>query len=175
MSEIANPPSAMPFDRTAEEAAGHLGVSISTTYRYFRSLRVAGLLETLWNLLFVAAGLMIVVYGYEVAERIPGHGDHGRDQRLRLLPAQAAQLVVERLARRGQRQLRPPGGDIVGHDAEEPDAAFVCEGRHGGIGRGGGRRRGRVHLRRRDRRRCGRPCARSGRWCPSRRRSRRRG
>lgn len=34
--------------------------------------RVAGMLETLWNLLFVGLGLMMVVYGYRVAERMPG-------------------------------------------------------------------------------------------------------
>ena len=31
---------------TVEEAAGHLGVSVSTTYRYFKSLRGAGLLDS---------------------------------------------------------------------------------------------------------------------------------
>src|SRR4051812_16102278 len=32
--------------------------------------RVSGGLETIWNLLFVAVGLMMIVYGYQVADRI---------------------------------------------------------------------------------------------------------
>ena len=46
-------------------------IAMQMIYDYV-SARAAGVLETLWNLLFVAVGLMIVVYGYEVAERIPG-------------------------------------------------------------------------------------------------------
>lgn len=46
-------------------------IAMQMIYDYVPA-RAAGVLETLWNLLFVAVGLMIVVYGYEVAERIPG-------------------------------------------------------------------------------------------------------
>ena len=46
-------------------------IAMQMIYDYVPS-RAAGILETLWNLLYVVVGLMIVVYGYEVAERIPG-------------------------------------------------------------------------------------------------------
>ncbi len=46
-------------------------IAMQMIYDYVPA-RVAGALETLWNLLFVAVGVMIVIYGYEVAERIPG-------------------------------------------------------------------------------------------------------
>jgi TRAP-type C4-dicarboxylate transport system permease small subunit len=46
-------------------------IAMQMIYDYVPA-RVAGALETLWNVLFVAVGVMIVIYGYEVAERIPG-------------------------------------------------------------------------------------------------------
>ena len=60
--------------------------------------RVAGILETLWNLLFVAVGLMMLVYGYQVAERIPGAywelGNAPKGWLMMILPVSGALVVL---------------------------------------------------------------------------------
>lgn len=88
--------------------------------------RVAGLLETLWNLLFVAVGLMMIVYGYQVAERIPGTywelGNAPKSWLMMILPVSGVLVVIAALRvlaedlnalRRGQRLGRRAGiGEI---------------------------------------------------------------
>jgi TRAP-type C4-dicarboxylate transport system permease small subunit len=88
--------------------------------------RVAGLLETLWNLLFVAVGLMMIVYGYQVAERIPGTywelGNAPKSWLMMILPLSGVLVVIAALRvlaedlnalRRGQRLGRRAGiGEI---------------------------------------------------------------
>jgi TRAP-type C4-dicarboxylate transport system permease small subunit len=84
--------------------------------------RVAGLLETLWNVLFVAVGLMMVVYGYQVAERIPGTywelGNAPKSWLMMILPVSGVLVVIAGLRvlaedlkalRRGERLGRRPG------------------------------------------------------------------
>lgn len=88
--------------------------------------RVAGLLETLWNLLFVAVGLMMVVYGYQVADRIPGTywelGNAPKSWLMMILPVSGVLVVIAGLRvlaedlkalRRGERLGRRAGiGEI---------------------------------------------------------------
>lgn len=63
--------------------------------------RVAGLLETLWNLLFAAVGLMMVVYGYMVASRIPGTywelGNAPKSWLMMILPVSGVLVVLAAL------------------------------------------------------------------------------
>jgi TRAP-type C4-dicarboxylate transport system permease small subunit len=88
--------------------------------------RVAGLLETLWNLLFVAVGLMMIVYGYQAADRVPGTywelGNLQKSWLLMILPVSGVLVVLAALRvlvedfkalRRGERLGRRPGvGEI---------------------------------------------------------------
>lgn len=46
-------------------------IAMQMIYDYIPA-RAAGILETIWNVLYVVVGVMMVVYGYQVAERIPG-------------------------------------------------------------------------------------------------------
>jgi len=96
-------------------------IAMQMIYDYVPA-RVAGLLETLWNLLFAALGLMMVVYGYRVAERIPGTywelGDAPKGWLMMILPAAgvlvtlaALRVLAEdyRALRRGERLGRRAG------------------------------------------------------------------
>lgn len=88
--------------------------------------RAAGVLETLWNLLFVAVGLMMVVYGYQVADRVPGAywelGNAPKRWLMFVLPVSGALVVLAGLRvlaedfkalRRGERLGRRDGvGEI---------------------------------------------------------------
>jgi TRAP-type C4-dicarboxylate transport system permease small subunit len=84
--------------------------------------RVAGLLETLWNLLFVAVGLMMIVNGYQAADRVPGTywelGNLQKSWLLMILPASGVLVVLAAMRvlaedfkalRRGERLGRRPG------------------------------------------------------------------
>jgi TRAP-type C4-dicarboxylate transport system permease small subunit len=75
-------------------------IAMQMIYDYV-SARVAGALETLWNLLFVAVGVMIVIYGYEVAERIPGSywelGNLPKRWLVMILPVSGALVAVAAL------------------------------------------------------------------------------
>jgi TRAP-type C4-dicarboxylate transport system permease small subunit len=100
-------------------------IAMQMLYDYVPA-RVAGMLETLWNLLFVAVGLMMVVYGYMVADRIPGMywelGNMPKSWLMMILPASgvlvilaALRVLVEdlRALRRGERLGRRAGvGEI---------------------------------------------------------------
>ncbi|MEO6271375.1 MAG: TRAP transporter small permease subunit [Lautropia sp.] len=46
-------------------------IAMQAIHRYLPAQAVA-LLELVWNLLFGAVGLLLLVYGYQVADRIPG-------------------------------------------------------------------------------------------------------
>jgi TRAP-type C4-dicarboxylate transport system permease small subunit len=96
-------------------------IAMQMLYDYVPA-RVAGMLETLWNLLFVAVGLMMVVYGYMVADRIPGAywelGNAPKSWLLMILPvsgvlvvAAAVRVLVEdfKALRRGERLGRREG------------------------------------------------------------------
>jgi TRAP-type C4-dicarboxylate transport system permease small subunit len=96
-------------------------IAMQMIYDYVPA-RVAGLLETLWNLLFVAVGLMMIVYGYEVADRIPGTywelGNAPKSWLMMILPVSGALVVVAalrvlaedfRALRRGERLGRRAG------------------------------------------------------------------
>lgn len=84
--------------------------------------RVAGLLETLWNLLFVAVGLMMVVNGYQAADRVPGTywelNNAPKTWLMMILPVSGALVVLAALRvlaedfgalRRGERLGRRTG------------------------------------------------------------------
>lgn len=89
--------------------------------------RVAGLLETLWNLLFVGVGLMMVVHGYQAADRVPGTywelGNLQKSWLLMILPASGVLVVLAalrvlaedfRALRRGERLGRRAGiGEVL--------------------------------------------------------------
>lgn len=96
-------------------------IAMQMIYDYVPA-RVAGLLETLWNLLFVAVGLMMIVYGYEVADRIPGTywelGNAPKSWLMMILPVSGVLVVVAALRvlaedfrglRRGERLGRRAG------------------------------------------------------------------
>jgi TRAP-type C4-dicarboxylate transport system permease small subunit len=96
-------------------------IAMQMIYDYVPA-RVAGLLETLWNLLFVAVGLMMIVYGYEVADRIPGTywelGNAPKSWLMMILPVSGALVVMAalrvlaedfRALRRGERLGRRTG------------------------------------------------------------------
>lgn len=100
-------------------------IAMQMIYDYVPA-RVAGALETVWNLLFLATGLLLVVYGYQVAERIPGTywelGNAPKSWLMMILPVSgmlvvlaALRVLVEdsRALRRGERLGRRPGvGEI---------------------------------------------------------------
>jgi TRAP-type C4-dicarboxylate transport system permease small subunit len=84
--------------------------------------RVAGLLETLWNLLFVALGVMMLVNGYMVADRIPGTywelGNAPKGWLMMILPISGVLVILAalrvlaedlRALRRGERLGRREG------------------------------------------------------------------
>jgi TRAP-type C4-dicarboxylate transport system permease small subunit len=96
-------------------------IAMQMIYDYVPA-RVAGLLETLWNLLWVMVGLMMVVYGYQVAERIPGTywelGNAPKSWLMMILPVSGVLVVLAGLRvlaedfaalRRGERLGRRPG------------------------------------------------------------------
>ena len=96
-------------------------IAMQMIYDYVPA-RVAGLLETLWNLLFVAVGLMMIVYGYMVADRIPGTywelGNIPKSWLMLILPVSgvlvvlaAMRVLVEdfKALRRGERLGRREG------------------------------------------------------------------
>ena len=100
-------------------------IAMQMLYDYVPA-RVAGLLETLWNLLFVALGVVMVVYGYQVAERIPGTywelGNLEKRWLVMILPVSGALVVLAALRvlaedfaalRRGERLGRRPGAGEV--------------------------------------------------------------
>jgi TRAP-type C4-dicarboxylate transport system permease small subunit len=100
-------------------------IAMQMIYDYVPA-RVAGGLETLWNLLFVAVGLMMIVYGYQVADRIPGTywelGNAPKSWLMMILPVSGVLVVLAalrvlaedlRALRRGERLGRRPGvGEI---------------------------------------------------------------
>lgn len=96
-------------------------IAMQMIYDYVPA-RVAGALETLWNVLFVVAGLMMVIYGYQVAERIPGTywelGNAPKSWLMMILPVSGVLVVLAALRvlvedfrglRRGERLGRRPG------------------------------------------------------------------
>jgi TRAP-type C4-dicarboxylate transport system permease small subunit len=96
-------------------------IAMQMIYDYVPA-RVAGLLETLWNLLFVTVGLMMIVYGYEVADRIPGTywelGNAPKSWLMMILPVSGVLVVMAalrvlaedfRALRRGERLGRRAG------------------------------------------------------------------
>jgi len=100
-------------------------IAMQMIYDYVPA-RVAGALETLWNLLFVALGLMMIVYGYMVADRIPGTywelGNAPKSWLMMILPLSGVLVVLAALRvlaedfkalRSGERLGRRPGvGEI---------------------------------------------------------------
>ena len=83
---------------------------------------VAGWLETLWNVLYVAVGLMMIVYGYSAAARVPGTywelGNAPKSWLMMILPASGALVTLAalrvlaedlRALRRGERLGRREG------------------------------------------------------------------
>ena len=96
-------------------------IAMQMIYDYVPA-RVAGLLETLWNLLFVALGLMMVVHGYQVAQRIPGTywelGNAPKSWLMMILPLSGVLVILAalrvlaedvRALRCGERLGRRPG------------------------------------------------------------------
>jgi TRAP-type C4-dicarboxylate transport system permease small subunit len=96
-------------------------IAMQMLYDYVPA-RVAGILETLWNLLFVAVGLMMLVFGYMVATRIPGTywelGNAPKSWLMMILPVSGALVVAAALRvlvedfkalRRGERLGRREG------------------------------------------------------------------
>ena len=96
-------------------------IAMQMIYDYVPA-RVAGALETLWNLLFVALGLMMIVYGYMVAARIPGTywelGNAPKSWLMMILPVSGVLVVLAALRvlaedlgalRRGERLGRREG------------------------------------------------------------------
>ena len=96
-------------------------IAMQMIYDYVPA-RVAGVLETLWNLLWVVVGLIMVVYGYLVAERIPGTywelGNAPKSWLMMILPVSGVLVVLAGLRvlaedfgalRRGERLGRRPG------------------------------------------------------------------
>lgn len=96
-------------------------IAMQMLYDYVPA-RVAGMLETLWNLLFVAVGLMMIVYGYMVASRIPGAywelGNAPKGWLMMILPVSGVLVVIAalrvliedfRALRRGERLGRREG------------------------------------------------------------------
>lgn len=96
-------------------------IAMQMIYDYLPA-RAAALLETLWNLLFVAVGLMMVVHGYMLASRIPGTywelGNAPKSWLIMILPVSGALVVVAALRvlvedfgalRRGERLGRREG------------------------------------------------------------------
>lgn len=100
-------------------------IAMQMIYDYVPA-RVAGVLETLWNLLFVALGLMMIVHGYMVADRIPGTywelGNAPKSWLMMILPVSGVLVVLAALRvlvedfkalRRGERLGRRAGvGEI---------------------------------------------------------------
>ena len=100
-------------------------IAMQMIYDYVPA-RVAGVLETLWNLMFVGLGLMMIVYGYMVADRIPGTywelGNAPKSWLMMILPFSGVLVVLAalrvlaedfRALRRGQRLGRRAGfGEI---------------------------------------------------------------
>jgi TRAP-type C4-dicarboxylate transport system permease small subunit len=96
-------------------------IAMQMIYDYV-PVRVAGWLETLWNLLFVVIGVLMVVYGYSVAARIPGTywelGNAPKSWLMMILPVSGALVVLAALRvlaedlgalRRGERLGRRDG------------------------------------------------------------------
>ena len=96
-------------------------IAMQMLYDYVPA-RIVGLLETFWNLLFVAIGVMMVVNGYMVADRIPGTywelDNAPKRWLMMILPASgvlivaaAARVLAEdfRALRRGERLGRREG------------------------------------------------------------------
>ncbi|HKQ27810.1 MAG TPA: TRAP transporter small permease subunit [Burkholderiales bacterium] len=96
-------------------------IAMQMIYDYVPA-RVAGMLETLWNLLFVALGLMMVIHGYQVAERIPGTywelGNAPKSWLMMILPISGVLVILAalrvlaediRALRRGERLGRREG------------------------------------------------------------------
>jgi len=96
-------------------------IAMQMIYDYVPA-RIAGALETLWNLLFVALGLMMIVYGYMVAARIPGTywelGNAPKSWLMMILPVSGVLIVLAALRvlaedlgalRRGERLGRREG------------------------------------------------------------------
>ncbi len=90
-------------------------IAMQMLYDYVPA-RVAGILETLWNLLWVAVGLMMVVFGYMVADRIPGAywelGNAPKSWLMMILPFSGVLVIIAglrvlaqdfRALRRGER------------------------------------------------------------------------
>lgn len=100
-------------------------IAMQMIYDYV-PVRIAGWLETLWNVLFVLVGVMMVVYGYSVAERIPGTywelGNAPKSWLMMILPVSGVLVVMAalrvlaedfRALRRGERLGRRAGvGEI---------------------------------------------------------------
>ena len=96
-------------------------IAMQMLYDYVPA-RAAALLETLWNVLFVAIGIIMIVYGYQVAARIPGAywelGNLQKSWLMMILPASGALVVIAALRvlaedfkalRRGERLGRRDG------------------------------------------------------------------
>jgi TRAP-type C4-dicarboxylate transport system permease small subunit len=96
-------------------------IAMQMIYDYVPA-QVAGWLETLWNVLYVAVGLMMIVYGYSAAARIPGTywelGNAPKSWLMMILPASgvlvtlaALRVLAEDLKalRRGERLGRREG------------------------------------------------------------------
>ena len=96
-------------------------IAMQMIYDYVPA-RVAGMLETLWNLLFVALGIMMIVNGYMVADRIPGTywelNNAPKSWLMMILPLSGVLVLLAALRvlaedigalRRGERLGRRPG------------------------------------------------------------------
>lgn len=96
-------------------------IAMQMLYDYVPA-RVAGMLETIWNVLFVAIGIIMIVYGYQVADRIPGAywelGNLEKSWLMMILPVSGVLVVIAalrvlaedyRALRRGERLGRRPG------------------------------------------------------------------
>ncbi len=100
-------------------------IAMQMLYDYVPA-RVAALLETLWNVLFVAIGIIMIVYGYQVADRIPGTywelGNLEKSWLMMILPVSGVLVTIAalrvlaedyRALRRGERLGRRPGAGEV--------------------------------------------------------------
>lgn len=96
-------------------------IAMQMIYDYIPA-RGAAMLETLWNLLFVAIGMMMLVHGYQVAVRIPGAywelGNLQKSWLMMILPASGVLVIIAalrvlaedyRALRRGERLGHRPG------------------------------------------------------------------
>jgi TRAP-type C4-dicarboxylate transport system permease small subunit len=100
-------------------------IAMQMLYDYVPA-RVAGMLETLWNVLFVVIGIIMIVYGYQVADRIPGAywelGNLEKSWLMMILPVSGVLVVIAALRvlaedyqalRRGERLGRRPGAGEI--------------------------------------------------------------